>query len=386
MADKFTETSTQWYFSRIWSSFKGIIVWLLLFFVSFWVLYWNEWRVNMSKVAKKATEINAQTANMWEHNWKLVAVSWELKATNPIWDTYLKEWSYLLVQRNVEVYSWKEKTSEKSEKNLWGSETTTTTYDYVKERQAFPDDSSRFKYPDGHKNLPKTIEDNRVVASDMKIWNLSVVDSVSLPWIEKIPLSEDKVLLQSWMTLWNWYIYLPVDPTNTGWVVQIWDQRISYLAVNNPISNATVFGKLDWTEKISPYIWPKDSKLYRAFIWTKDEAVTTLQYEHKVTSWMFRLAGFLMMWSGLTMLLAPITVILDVIPAIWKLGSWAISIVTFIIALILSAITILISMIIHNIWALIIVLWLAIWLIVYIFKKNWKSIMKTVEKKEKKAA
>jgi len=60
MADQFTDVTTTGYGGRIINSIKGVVIGLILFVVSFGLLYWNEGRVDLSNIAKTATEISPQ--------------------------------------------------------------------------------------------------------------------------------------------------------------------------------------------------------------------------------------------------------------------------------------------------------------------------------------
>jgi hypothetical protein len=117
----------------------------------------------------------------------------------------------------------------------------------------------------------------------------------------------------------------------------------------------TVFGKLQG-DRIVPFMFEGEHKLYRAFTAERDEAIAILHKEYKTVGWILRIVGFIMMWMGLTMFFGPINAVLDVVPILGSVGRGIVSFVMFIIALILSVVTILISMIAHNLIALIIAL------------------------------
>lgn len=421
--DKYTEVSKKNYFQRLWESFAWVLIWIALFFFSFFVLFWNEWKVNLAEVAKTAVEINAENISP-DADWKLVSITNILSSENKLWDKYLHEWDFLSLQRVVEMYSWVEKSSTSTKEDLWWTETTTTTYDYKKSWEEFPDNSSDFKVPTWHENPTKSIDSITLKNKDIKIANLALFDNISLPAYWDLSLNETNAILSDGFFLdWN-YLYRSVDydkiPQNdivvATWTVvntstwatetwstaswsidnnttnssswntinttkidttnpKIWDLRISYRYIKNPINNATVFWKLNLAWKsIEQYIWKKDEKLYRAFEWTRDESISTLQSEHNFLTWVLRWVWFVMMWFWLTSVFNPIAALLNFIPIVARVWRWAISIVTFVIALILSVITIILSMIIHNLIALIIVVSLiALWIWFYLYKKWLKK-------------
>jgi hypothetical protein len=70
--------------------------------------------------------------------------------------------------------------------------------------------------------------------------------------------------------------------------------------------------------------------------------------------WIMRGIGFLMMWIGLSMILAPIKVLSDFVPMLGYISGSLIGLITFIASLILSGVTILAAMIFHSFVAIII--------------------------------
>ncbi len=410
MTDTYTEVRKEGYLSRIWNALSWVVVWILLFIFSFFVLYWNEWKVNLAIVAKTATDVTSETQNLDELQGKLVSTFGTLKAKDWLSDAYLKAWNYISIRRNVEVYAWVETTKEEREKHLWGSETTTTNYHYNKKWVSSAPDSSNFKYPEWHKNIKKSIEDKTLVAENLQIENFNLDEKISLPWLSKLNLTDENVILSSWLVRQGNYLFKPYNvykkdslKTQEEYMddyiygvkeekkqekvaydlnnPKIWDIRISYEVLENPVKNTTVFWKLENKNTINTFVWPKGSELYRAFVGNKEEAIKTLQTEHKILTWWLRILWFLMMWIGLVSILNPLTVVLDVIPFLGNLWSWAIKTLSFVVALVLSLVTIIISMIIHNIWALIIVIILFLAFIVYLWKKKKKLKTEKVEEK-----
>jgi len=51
MSDSFSTTSTKSYSERIKDSILWVLVWIALFIASFYVLYTNEWSIDLSKIA-----------------------------------------------------------------------------------------------------------------------------------------------------------------------------------------------------------------------------------------------------------------------------------------------------------------------------------------------
>lgn len=378
MPDQFTEVTTTGYGQRIINSIKGVLVGLILFVVSFGLLYWNEGRVDLSKIAKSATEISSATINTdTSLNGKLVSTTGIVNSDQVIGDNlYLKPDKFIAVKRQVEMYSWVENSESRTKRNIGGSETTETTYTYSKNWVENPKSSSNFKYPEGHENPQKSLDSytNKVTTATIGAYHFDP-QSITLPNFSKLPLNSQNVTLSGDAVLANdTYIFIKKSKEGTFDNPQIGDLRISY-HVLLPGFEGTIFGKLNGS-KINPYFDQKGNMLYRLFIGTREQAISTLHTEYRISLWILRIIGFLLMWVGLMMLFQPISVLLDILPIFGTISRFLINIVTFIVAFVLTIVTIFVSMIAHNLIALIIVLVITVGAIIA-FIMIWKNKKKT---------
>lgn len=375
MSDQFTEVTTKGWGSRISDSIKGVLIGFLMFVISFGVLYWNEGRVDISKIAKTAVEIESISQASPEIDKQLVSTTGILKSDEKIGDTYLKEGDYIAITRNVEMYSWKEEKHEKSTKNMGGSETIETTYTYEKYWTSNPENSSNFKKPEGHSNPQMTLNSNSLNVKNAKLGIYDVdMNQVSLPQYRNIQLNNSNIILNDNLELVNdQYLFKGSGSISNP---EIGDVRVSYSVIHNPIDTVTIFGKLDLTnKKISPFYGEENTELYRIFEGTRDSAISTMKTEHTIFTWILRAVGFLLMWFGLAALFGPISVFLDVLPIFGAIGRVGIGLITFVVSFILSIITILISMIVHNIIALVVVvLGIILGIIWYLKNKRKKQL------------
>jgi len=345
------------------SSVKNVFLGLLMFVASFGVLYWNEGRIDLSSVANQAVEISSESVNTdTSLNGKLVSSTGSVATTETVGDDWLLlPGPYLAVDRVVEMYAWVEKTEEKEQSNLGGSQTVETTYSYVKEWKTDPASSSSFKYSEGHVNPTMTSKGGEYVVNDAKVGVYSIdPGKIDLPEYSDLSLEPEMLNLEdSSATLANdQYLYLPYSTGSTLNSPQVGDVRVSY-KVLEPGFDGTVFGKLK-SSQIDPYFDKDQNELYRLFAGTRDEAIATLHGEFVMMLWLMRLLGFILMWGGLTALFGPFTTLLDIIPILGSLGRGVVGAVMFVVALVLAAITIVISMIVHNIVALIVVIVLSL--------------------------
>ncbi len=379
MNDQLREISTKSWGSRIISSIKGILLGFLMFIVSFGVLYWNEGRVDVSKIAKNAVEIEATSPAPTEASDELVSTTGILKSNEKIGDTFLEEGNYLSIERNVEMYAWQEEARSESKKNVGGSETTETTYTYKKDWTSTPMSSSNFKQPEGHQNPQMPLDRTSVRVKNVKIGMYDVdMNQVELPEHRALSLNNNNVILSNDFKLANdQHLFKGKGSISSP---EVGDLKISYSVIHNPLDTATIFGKLDATsQKISPYYGQKNAKLYRIFEGTRDTAISTMKTEHTIMTWLLRAIGFALMWFGLMALFAPISVVLDVLPIFGSISKVGIGLITFIVSLVLSIITILVSMLIHNLIALIVVILLFIVGTIWYLKNKRKKQMATAK-------
>ncbi|MBI4975575.1 TMEM43 family protein [Candidatus Peregrinibacteria bacterium] len=371
MANQFSETTTTGYGSRIINSIKGIVFGFILFIASFGVLYWNEGRVDVSSIAKTAIDISTSKSAPSDANGKLVSVSGVVTSDEKLGDDlFLKPGDYLAVSRVSEMYAWIEKSESKSEKNLGGSETTTTTYSYSQGWTSSPSSTSSFKEPAGHENPVKTIEDAQKTVGSSRISTYDLdLSKMGLPNYEKLLLTKDNTDLTKQGVLAGEYVYVGKGNSQTP---QLGDMRISYTALKKN-SQGTVFGKLDG-QKISTYVDEKTNEsLYRMFNGTRDESLKQMHSEYTMWLWIMRAVGFVMMWIGLASLFGPISVLLDVVPFFGSLSGAVIGLVTFVVALVLSVVTIFAAMILHSLVATIIAVVVAVAIVMFIIKVKGKK-------------
>ncbi len=380
MNDKFTEIKTIGWGKRIVNSLIGVLIGLLMFIFSFGLLYWNEGRIDISKLAKNSIEIETTSKASEEINNKLISVTSTLQSDEKIGDIFLKEGNYISIERNVEMYSWNEYKDESSQRNIGGSETIETTYSYKKEWTDSPAKSSDFKNSEGHKNPKLDLSKSSVKVKQAKIGVYGIdMNEVTLPQNKNLQLDMNNIILNNNFNLANsQYIYRGKGNIDNP---EIGDIRVSYLVVDNPIQKATIFGVVDLvSQKIIPYYGTKNVKFYRIFEGDKNTAISKMQTEYTFITWALRGVGFLLMWIGLIVLFAPISVFLDLLPIFGSISRFGIAVMTFIVSFILSMVTILVSIIIHNLIILVIVISICIiGVIFYLKSKKAKSSVNNIE-------
>jgi hypothetical protein len=372
-----TKVTTRSWGQKLSESIKGVIIGLVLFIASFGVLWWNEGRADLSKIADDAIPVDSAVVDV-QNEGNLVAVTAALSSPEYLGDPgLLNPGNYITLSRHVEMYAWVERSESTTEKKVGGGEETTTTYTYSMEWTSFPADSSNFQEPAGHYNPPLSYENKTFYVNNATVGVYPVdVSGMSLPGGGDVPLESTSIDYRSGGRLDGGYLFIGKGWGSSMSNPQVGDIRISYTALPDG-ANVTAFGKLEGGG-LAPYLTKKDDRLYHARYGTMEEAVATLHREHKTTTWILRIVGFLMMWFGLALFFGPINAVLDVLPFLGNVSRTIIGIAMFLVALVLSFVTIVVSMIAHNIIALLITLAVIIGGVILIARMRKKKGTKAV--------
>ncbi|GEM_PF-638601 len=343
--------------SKILSSFVTAIIGLVVFLGSFVVLYINEGREDLGKVASAASEVTQEGHSLDKGT--LIGVKGSITASAYAGDTYLAQGEYVYIARTVEMYAYIEEEHRESKDNLGGSTTTTTTYSYKKEWTLSPRQTSTFQ---GDANeLPGSIpaDYNQKIASmpeqaheqgeQLKMGRYTLMDNVEFSGSKQLKLTQDKINAEALehYALTSSYLFLGdegISPTSA----RLGDYRISYLVIDSS-DIGILLGAADG-DSISAFITPKEHQLYRFFAGagSLSEAVQILTQEHKTVTWILRLVGFLMMFLGLIAMTGPITKFLSVVPVFSKISGFIFGVIAFFVSLVLTTVIVVISMVLHN--------------------------------------
>jgi len=340
MSDSFTEVTTTSWFSRIKNSLSGILVGIVLFFGAFPVIFLNEG--NAVKVADSLDEGAGVVVSVKSlrpdssNNGKLIHLTGEVKTSETLSDADfgVNETAIKLI-RKVEMYQWTEKKESKTETKLGGKEETTTTYDYVKKWSEGVVDSSGFKRQGGHENpsgTDYTKQEFVISKATLGEFDLTpdligkISGSESLP-LEKIPY-EIRTKYGSRVTIQNGSLYIGKNPASP----EVGDQRISFEVVRP--GTVSIIAKQDG-KTLRPYRTSngKSIEMLSSGDISADEMFEQAQSANTMMTWLFRLIGFMMMFTGLKMVFKVLSVIGSVVPFIGDLIGMGTGIVSFLIAL-----------------------------------------------------
>ena len=125
MADSYREVTSQGWFSRIFDSIKSVLVGLLLFVVSFPLLFWNEGRAvetakSLQEGAKTVVSVSADAVDQGNAG-KLVHMSGQATPTETLEDPdFGVSASVIRLVRKAEMFQWEEEKKSETKTKLGG--------------------------------------------------------------------------------------------------------------------------------------------------------------------------------------------------------------------------------------------------------------------------
>lgn len=341
MSDSFSVVTERGLGSRLGRSIKGVLIGIVLFGLSFPVLFWNEGRAikrhrDLQEGAGAVVSISAAAVDP-VHDGSLVHLTGTAETDEVLEDpTFGVAVNAIHLQRRSEMYQWVEDEETRTEKKLGGSEEEVTTYTYSREWSEDTHDSSGYYEPAGHENPPFPYASETWTADDVRLGafqlHAAMVDSIAG--------------------------YEPVDPPNPqgeGWSLsgdtlswssvgdggepEVGDLRIRFEAA--PMTEVSAIG-LQRGDGFTAWTGSEGSSILDLEMGARsaDEMFATLESENRMLTWILRGVGFAMMAIGLAMLFAPIAVLGDIVPIFGDLLRFGAALFAGTIAAVLSLVTI----------------------------------------------
>lgn len=337
--DVVTEVVQTGWFGRLGGALLAVPVGLLLFIASFFVLFWNEGRAvdairALDAGLKQVVAISSQAVDP-ANDGKLVHVAGTATTVGALVDPAFQVGGsgLLRLERKAEMFQWREIKESKTEKSVGGGETTTTTYRYVKEWADHPIASSEFKKPEGHGNptMPyrgatynAPAQLGAFTLGDGQIGKLDDFRPFAPQFVGRVATPEGFHALGD-------YLYRGASLENPA----LGDMRVSFRAV--PSQAVTVVAAQSG-RGFSPFHGGKDYAidLVETGMRAPDAMFADAKADENLFTWILRVAGFAMMWTGLMMIAAPISWLASVLPFLESLVDAAASLMALILALPLS--------------------------------------------------
>ncbi|WP_319381073.1 TMEM43 family protein [Thiomicrorhabdus sp.] len=332
MPDKFTETTRISYGSRISGSFGAIFFGILLLIGGAVLLWWNEARtIDQAQALEEGLSIVQPLETPTfdpQNNTKLIAVQGTLigaSLTDPMFSVTNDA---VKLERHVQMYQWRENTSEQRHEKIDGSIEVEKTYEYVKDWSQIPINSSSFKHPTDHQN-PEMPFRSQSFTANVKLGNFQLSQSMvgDLDGWTHLSITRFKSNLPQ-AQLATGYIYVGGNPHQP----EIGDIKITYLYIPSE-KDYTVIAKQD-NRLLTPYTASNGNRIAFAKqgIHSPQELFSEAQSDNRFMAWLLRAIGLFVLFFSFILIMAPVQTILSIIPI---LGS-VIGAGTFFIAILLT--------------------------------------------------
>ena len=382
MNNKYTEVTRNSWGSRIMSSFVGVLFGIILFLGSFFLVWWNEGNSirtenDLKKGNKDIISVKSDTPLPANEN-KLVHLSGKVETADTlIDDEFGIATNAIALSRKVLIYQWVESTTERTEKELGGSEKVITEYNYTKKWVYEPTNSSGFKIEEGHLNkCDFPYRDTITMAQNVKVGSFDL----TAPLLQQIDKFEDYIidsnLYNKTFTISSNTIYLGSGKINDD--PEIGDMKILFQVAYAPEMVSIIAQQLKGT--LSPYIGENGTKIVKLAYGTvsADNMIKLALKENSSQTWILRGLGLVLCIIGLILILKPISVIMDVLPILGSIANFGAGILSVILGLILILTTISIAWLFYRPILSISLFAVIVPLFIYLYKKGKKkgTIMK----------
>ena len=353
-----TETTTQSWGSRLGDSVKGVIAGIVLFILGFPVLFWNEGNsvktakaldegegacVPVESIEKVDSEMEGQLVHMTG-----LATTQDVLAD----DQFGVSTTAIALKRTTEMLQWVEHSKTEEKKNLGGSVTKTTTYTYTQEWLESAIDSSGFK-EQGHDNpgfIEFPSEEKRAANVTFGAFRLNERQISRIGSEQAYAFPTDFVCRVERVQRQGSTIYVPNAETrgnalNNRTVMaqpRIGDMKVTFRVVY-PHDISLVAKQhgdtfVGYTAKTG-----KKVDLLADGIKDSAEMFEAARSGNTMITWLIRIAGFLLMFFGLSAVLKPLSVLADVLPILGDIIEIGAGIVAGLVALVCALVTIAIA-------------------------------------------
>lgn len=344
--NSYTEVTRKGFGKRLSESISGAIVGGIMFIAAFPALWWNEGRAigeyrALKEGAGAVVDVAADRIDVGNDG-KLVHLSGLADASPEIEDAALGVTvDALALRRVVEMFQWKESRESREEKKFGGGSETVTEYKYSTDWDDDAVDSSDFRYSESHENpvdWPVRSDEFRAQKAMLGAYTLSESARGSVGSWSKLEPASAQVFpeqFQDFRRAGGGILYRGNNPDNPN----VGDVRIRF--EYQPEAVFSIVARQAGNE-LTEYVASNG----RAVLLVESGEVPASQMfegaqrRNTIITWIVRGVGTLGMWLGLSLVFAPITRVLDILPMLGTIGSWGIGLVTGLVSLLLSLLTI----------------------------------------------
>ncbi|KAG7319334.1 hypothetical protein KOW79_017808 [Hemibagrus wyckioides] len=344
--------SSPGFLERLGETMGGMAVGVVIFFLSFYVLFTNEGRAirtasSLDEGLSQVVTLHPDASVDPQDNGHLVHLSASLHTAQPLYDpNYRVAVQAVKLKRNVEMYQWVEYQESRDYKEN-GETKTETTYTYNTEWKSEIINSRHFDKEIGHVNpSAMAVESVTVVAPDVWVGHFALskglIDQINN--FQTLSLSALPVT-DPFLTVYEDYFYHTANPRRP----EVGDVRVSF-------SYAGLSGQGSFpgpAQKVSVVAMQKEDKLmpfktrsgdileilYMEEL-TAEEVFAREQQYNVMKTWAMRAGGWLLMFIGINLTMQIFYTLVDWVPVLRELVSVGVKLFAACVSCSLSLLTI----------------------------------------------
>ena len=341
--------------SRLGGSIKGMLAGVILFVAGFPVLFSNEG--NSVKTAKALDEgegacvaLESNATIDPEMEGRLVHLTGKADTLDVLTDDVFGVSARAIrLRRKVEMYQWIEHSETKEKKNLGGSVTRTTTYTYSTDwsdelissrdfKEAGHDNPASFEFQEAEQ-YAQTVTFGAFRLNEKQVKRIGAARAYAFPAgftsrVDRVQLSGTTLYVPNAETRLN-----PLNTRKVAAQPRIGDMRVTFEIVYPHDISIVAKQRGDsfvaYTAKTK-----KKVDLLADGEQDMEEMFADARSNNATWTWLIRLAGFFLMFFGLSMVFKPLSVFADVLPILGDIVSVGTGLVAFVLALVCALVTI----------------------------------------------
>ena len=373
----FTKTTTTGFGQRIGSSFKGVIMGLILIVGGTALLWWNEG--NFVATGDAISELGVNTVNVSDIstidsslNGKPIHATGMADTQDTLTDRVFGISAVAIkLNRTVQYYQWVEHSKTETRQKLGGGEEKVTTYSYEKEWVSAPVESSKFEYPSRAQNTVLiTIADEKLLAdkvtfgaytlptflksaisgevpvevelTDTKIAELNGQIDPKLRSSQQQATQEDEDMSSAlvgfgrdsedtpgttqYVHVSGNSIYLGAAPNSP----QIGDARVTITKVKP--AQISIIAKVNGGT-FEKYVAQNGMEIFEFAMGAKstENMISSAHESNSMMTWILRIVGIILIIVGIKTILAPLAVLASVLPILGDIVGMGTGIVSFVV-------------------------------------------------------
>lgn len=336
---------------RVKHAVAGVVVGLGVFTAAIPLLWSNEGRAvrRSDSLAEGAAAVVEATAERVDaaHEGRLVHVSGNVAATAPLADAEFGIVAdSLALERNVEMYQWREKRESRRRRRSNGTSKTVTEYEYSRVWSDDRIDSGRFHEPDGHENPGPLPLPSRKVSTDRAQLGAFTLDAGITrrfdDW-ERFAVPDVAASTFAGFRRAGAGFYRGADPAAPA----LGDVRVTFRHV--PAGTYSFVARQAGTG-LAPYESQNGDDILLIEPGTKGakSMFAAAESANRTLTWLFRAIGFVAMWAGLGLVMRPLAAAGSVLPIVGALLEKGLAFVAFVLAASCSLLTIALAWVFHR--------------------------------------